>query len=222
LSRAIGRTSAIDGGQLGRITMEILRPVPVALLHVEARVVRPGKRAELLEATLGHDGEPLMLARAWMVARDDVPEAAAPADALLGPDAAEPVELPWWKSSEIAYHRGFEWRLVSGTVAKPGPAHIWTRQTVELVAGEPPTPLQRLLTMADAASGVSWQLPWEQYQFPNVDYSLHLQRPPEGEWMAMDAVTRPGASGSGQCTAVLRDISGRVGVSTQTLVISRR
>jgi hypothetical protein len=76
--------------------------------------------------------------------------------------------------------------------------------------------------MADAASGVSWTLPWDEYLFPNLDFSVHLERPPEGTWMAMDAVTRPGPLGAGQCTAVLHDERGRVGSSTQTLLVQAR
>lgn len=220
LAREITRTSAISGGQTGRITMDILRPLPIATLAVTARVLRPGRRVEQIEAELRHDGELLIRATAWRLEAAALSAAAAP-DPPPPLGAAVPVELPWWQD-DVAYHRAFEWRLVSGSVDAPGPACVWARQTAELVAGEPPAPLERLVAMADAASGVSWQLPWERYLFPNVDFSLHLERPPAGEWMAMDAVTRPGAAGAGQCSAVLHDERGRVGISTQTLAIRER
>src|SRR5262249_59279745 len=38
--------------QVGRITYEVLRSVPIAPLRVEARIVRPGRRVEMFEATL--------------------------------------------------------------------------------------------------------------------------------------------------------------------------
>jgi hypothetical protein len=137
------------------------------------------------------------------------------------PDDCPPVTLPWW-DREIAYHAALDWRIVSGSIDDPGPACVWTRLRIPLVAGEEPSPLERLLVMADAASGVSWVLDWEAYTFPNVDFSVHLEREPEGEWMAMDAVTRPGPMGAGQTVAVLHDVRGRVGISTQTLVIAAR
>jgi hypothetical protein len=56
--------------------------------------------------------------------------------------------------------------------------------------------------------------------FINVDLGIHLERPPGGEWMAMDAVTRLGPAGAGVCTSVLSDERGRVGVSTQTLRVA--
>ena len=42
--------------QVGRVTFEILRPVPIGPVAVEARVVRPGRRVQLVEASL-RDGE---------------------------------------------------------------------------------------------------------------------------------------------------------------------
>ena len=51
----IGREiERLEGGaerHVGRITFEILRPVPIAPLRVEARIVRPGRSVELVEAT---------------------------------------------------------------------------------------------------------------------------------------------------------------------------
>jgi hypothetical protein len=40
--------------------------------------------------------------------------------------------------------------------------------------------------------------------------------------MSMDAQTRIGDTGAGQCTSVLSDGLGRVGTSTQTLLVERR
>jgi len=90
------------------------------------------------------------------------------------------------------------------------------------VRGEPATPLERLLVMADAASGISHVLEWQEWVFINVELGIHLERPPEGEWMAMDATTRLGPNGAGLCTSILSDERGRVGVSTQTLRVAKQ
>ena len=87
--------------------------------------------------------------------------------------------------------------------------------------GEEASPLERMLVMADAASGISHVLDWREWLFINVELGIHLERLPEGEWMAMDATTRLGPSGAGLCTSVLSDERGRVGVSTQTLRVAR-
>src|SRR6266540_3384000 len=57
LARAIEAAAGIEGGQLTRIALDILRPVPIEPLRVEARMLRPGKRVELLEAVLTLAGD---------------------------------------------------------------------------------------------------------------------------------------------------------------------
>src|SRR5215472_9780948 len=65
LARAFERLAPDPGQRLARLTVEILRPVPVRPVTVEARVVRPGRRVTLLEGRLCVDGEEYLLARAW-------------------------------------------------------------------------------------------------------------------------------------------------------------
>ena len=65
LGRAVELCEPRADAQVGRITFEILGPVPLAPLSASARIVRPGRSVELLEASLsGPDGE-VMRASAW-------------------------------------------------------------------------------------------------------------------------------------------------------------
>src|SRR5919107_73071 len=52
LGRELERCEPSEGTHLGRVTFEILRPVPLEPLEVDARVVRPGRSVELLDALL--------------------------------------------------------------------------------------------------------------------------------------------------------------------------
>ena len=212
------------GGDLARATFDIWRPLPIAPLTIETAVIRPGRKVQQLSATLrlAEDGTELMRATAWRLQENPLGEPRAPEPPPRHPDECPAVGLPYWSGDvEVAYHACLEWRLASGTVAEPGPACVWTRMTMPLVAGEEPSPLERVLVMGDAASGVSWDLDWGRYAFPNVDFSVHLERPPRGEWFAMDAVTRIGPSGAGLTTSVLHDLDGRIGITTQTLVVTQ-
>jgi hypothetical protein len=204
------------------LTADIWRPVPIAPLVIETRVVRPGKKVQQLAATLreAEGGKELMRATAWFLQHNPLEGAPEPEPPPRHPDECKPVRLPWW-DDEIAYHAALDWRLASGAIDDPGPACVWTRMRIPLVPGEAPTPLEHLLVMGDAASGVSWELDWATHSFVNVDFSVHLERAPEGEWLAMEAVTRPGPDGAGQTTSVLSDLRGRIGFTSQTLVIAR-
>jgi hypothetical protein len=224
LARAVERAGQIAPGQLARATFDFLRPVPLAPLLVSARVLRPGRRVEQVEATLSRagDGEPVMRMRAWRMRV----EAVALPDGLGVPDPPPADREHGYESSlgaafsaDIAYHEALDWRFVEGAFDRPGPAIAWARLRVPLVEGEEPAPIERLLVMADAASGISAVLPWGSWQFANVDLSIALERSPEGEWMAMAARTRPGDAGAAVCSAVLSDARGRVGLSTQSLLV---
>jgi hypothetical protein len=223
MAREIERVAGIEGGQLTRMAVDILRPVPIAPLIVSARHLRPGRRVEQLEAVLAtEDGTELMRATAWRmrVEQVGVPETDDPPPD--GPDGLPVGERPRFFVDEIAYHASLEWRFVHGTFDGPGPAACWTRMRVALVEGETPSPLEHLLVMADAASGISAVLDWQRFAFMNVDFTVHLERPPQGEWLAMDAVTRPRSSGAGVCTSVLYDTRGRLGVTAQSLLVGPR
>ena len=225
LARAIEQASQIHPGQSARLSFDILGPVPVAPLTVTSQVLRPGRRVEQVAATLhAEDGRDVMRATAWRLRDDAVDPLGTPPDPPPGtPEQAAPFGRPNWWRDEIGYVDALQWRFASeGTFDTAGPATAWARLEVPFVGDEPASPLERLLVMADAASGISMVLDSSAWLFINVELGIHLQRPPEGEWMAMDATTRLGPRGAGLTTATLFDIHGRVGISTQSLLIARR
>jgi len=213
------------GFQVGRVTCEILRSVPIAPVRVEARVARPGRRVQMLEAELSDAaGEVLMRARAWRIRTGevDVPqEAMVASEPLPPPDQAAPGNF-FPTGEEHGYHSAMEVRFVSGDWLQPGPATVWLRMRQPLVAGEEPSPLQRTLVVADVGNGVSASLDFRRFLFINVDLTAQLERMPEGEWIGIDAVTLPQRSGVGSSDSVLFDRQGRIGRALQTLLISER
>jgi hypothetical protein len=76
--------------------------------------------------------------------------------------------------------------------------------------------------MTDAASGISAELDWEKASFANVELTISLHRPPEGEWLGMDARTTLGGTGAAQCFAVLYDADGAIGRSAASLFVDAR
>jgi hypothetical protein len=213
------------GGQVGRITFEILRSVPIATLSVEARVVKPGRRVELCEATLSDESGDLIRATAWRLRTDpvelprDIPGLAE--DSPPGPDSAEPGDF-FPTGQDVGYHTAMEYRFVRGAFMEAGPATVWMRTRVPLVAGEEPSPLVRVMVAGDSGNGVSAALDWRKYLFINVDLTVHLHRYPAGEWVCLDALTLPEESGVGLADTLLRDERGRIGRAAQTLLVDRR
>jgi hypothetical protein len=225
LGYAIERLPETAEFQLGRITFEILRSVPIAPVRAEARVVRPGRRVQMVEAELSDaEGEVLVRARAWRIRTAEVD---FPAEAVIAGEVPTPpgqgAEANFFPTGqEHGYHSAMEVRFISGDFTEPGPATVWLRMRQPLVAGEEPTPLQRALVVADVGNGVSASLDFRRYLFINVDLTVQLERMPEGEWICIDAVTLPQPNGVGTAESVLFDREGRIGRGLQTLLIGER
>jgi hypothetical protein len=218
VARAIERCEPRDGMRIGRITLEILRPVPLAPLSVRAELVRPGRSVELLEATLsGPEGE-LIRARAWRLQASDLnldePEPSPP-----GPEMGAEGEF-FATGEEVGYHTAMDYRFLKGGFLVPGPATVWMRARVPLVAGEETSPLERAFIAADSGNGVSAALDWRRTIFINTDLSVHLLREPVGEWVCLDAVTH--VDGLGMADSALYDERGRIGRAVQTLLVRSR
>ncbi|HWI95168.1 MAG TPA: thioesterase family protein [Solirubrobacterales bacterium] len=224
LGREIEAIEGSENFQVGRIVFEILRPVPIGPVQVETRVLRPGKKVRMVEASLSGEAGELMRATAWQLRRTELelpPEALAEEEALPGPEEGWVPEF-FPTGQEAGYHTAMELKAVAGAFLELGPATMWLRMRQPLIAGEEPTPLQRALVAADVGNGISAVLDYRSYVFINVDLTVHFERMPASEWVCVDAVTRPQASGIGTAESVLSDERGRIGRAAQSLLIEQR
>jgi hypothetical protein len=222
LGRAVERCGQGDGKQVARVTFEILRPVPIAPLEVTAEVTRPGRNVELVVASAAADGLEVMRATAWRVRTASI-RATAGLDASSPPlpsDGPDAVFFP--TGQDVGYHTAMEWRFAAGGFLELGPATAWLRMRIPLVAGEDPTPLQRVLAAADSGNGVSAAVDFRRYVFINTDLSVYLHRYPAGEWVCLDARTTVEEHGVGMTETALYDEAGRIGRGVQALFVRSR
>ena len=181
----------------------------------------------MLEATLENEsGRAVVTARIWRIAVQPDVELArrAAAEAQMPPplpQTAEP-ELFGIAAGEFGYADALEWRYAAGHPNEIGPATVWCRPRIPLVAGEPLTGLDRVLLVADSANGVSFELPFQNWLFIPPSLSIALQRYATGDWVCLDAKTTLGPDGQGITTFTLSDESGYLGGGTQALLIERR
>lgn len=208
--------------QVVRMTLEILRPVPIAELTVTTGTVHSGRKLRLLEAELQGGGKTLIRTRALAIRTADVPVPQAPdrGEPPVAPDAAEAFQFPFF-SADTGYHTAMEVRIARGEFGR-GPVAGWMRMRVPLVAGETPSPLQRVMTAADSGNGLSLVLDTRRHTFMNPDLTVYLHRPPAGEWVCLDAVTTPQSQGIGIADTRLYDLHGPIGRSVQSLIIQPR
>ncbi len=217
LARALERLSDGPGRQLARVTVEVYGPVPAGEVQVAAAVERPGRAIELAAAEMRAGGRTVLKARAWRVAVDDT--------AAVSTGAAEPLPSPeegvpqtrWGDEWLPGFIDAVEWRWLPGT-----PRTAWLRQRVPLVAGEEPTPVQRLMVAADCANGIGAELDLREWLFVNTELTVHLHRAPLGEWTGVSATTVVGPTGAGTVSALLHDEHGHTGRSAQALIVRPR
>ncbi len=156
-------------------------------------------------------------------------DASAPATALIppppGPDRGASIE-PGAEGFNPPHRPMFapdaiEIRFVAGVFGR-GPSTAWFRLRVPLLAGEDPSPLERLAAAGDFGNGISAELSWDEFAFINPDLTLYMERPPEGEWIGLQARTTIAAGGVGLAESVIYDLRGRVGRAVQALLVMRR
>lgn len=215
LAAAVERHAGADGLRTARVTAEFLRPVPVGELTVRVRVARPGKRVQLVEAELAHDGTVVMAARVWRLGTSPVPEGTATEPPPPVPDRG----LSTW--DWFGYGRAHEWRPTAGDPGSGGPSAAWARLRVPLVAGWELTGLDRLLVLADSTNGFSLELPMAQWLSVPTSVTVTVLRAPVGEWVHLAARTHLSGDGLGLAHGTLSDPTGLVATATQPLYVSR-
>lgn len=226
LARLVDEVEGAAGMQVARLTFELLRPVPIAPLVARTRLVRPGKKVQIVEASLWHGDTEVVRVTALRLRRADVPMPADLPRTAPPPPPSAGVQLaaPWHATHDYAafHNRGVAHRFVRGGFGEPGPATDWIRLQVPVIAGEPITPLSRVAAAADFGNGISWVLDRaDGYTFINPDLTIYLHREPVGEWICLDAATSPEATGIGLAESRLYDEQGPIGRAAQSLLIEK-
>jgi hypothetical protein len=221
LGRAMRECEPRTDMMIARFTCEILRPIPVGEISVAARVARPGRSVELLEATASAGGREVARASAWRVLRTAADPVASRFPAPEGPPGQYPT-MPRPREWVDGYLSAIEWRAIRGNLSSPGPACVWGRMRYPLVPDEEPNSLERVLAVADSGNGISWEMDIARWHFINPELTVHLHREAEGEWICLDAQTAIAQGGVGLATSVLSDLAGPVGVGAQSLLVAPR
>ena len=203
--------------RVARLTFDIARPVPIAVLEVTTAVVREGRSVMVVQAAI----EPYMRCTALLIRASA--ELAPDVDAGQRLRLDDAVSKPFFPVPyEVGYHSAMEVRFSAGSFVEPGPATAWMRMRVPLVAGEEPSPLSRVLVAADSGNGVSSVLDFQKYVFVNPDLTVHLVRYPAGEWVCLNAATSIDGDGIGLADTGLHDEQGQLGRAVQSLLVGPR
>jgi hypothetical protein len=204
-----------DGLAVGRLSFDILGTLPLDVVDVDVRVVRPGRTIELVEATLAHDGRAAVVLRAWLLQ----PRVTAHLHAAALPRIGSPADIPPWDPSTV-WPGGFVDSIeVRREQVEPGRATFWVRTPLPLIEGEPVSPLAGAAGLFDVANGMTVRVDPRTVAFPNVDLTAHLFVEPRGEWLGFDTTVCFGPAGVGVTSSVLHDVHGPIGTMSQILTV---
>jgi len=229
-ARACEEAAAKSGLRVVRLTVDLFRPVPLAPLALDWEFVREGRRIAVVEAGLRLPGEGQRISRASAVLLrpdESLPRSwqhtpPPPLD-LAGAVPVEFMPREMRESLPAGFHWSFEVRMGAD---EHGPA-AWITTPLDLLPGEPMSPLQRCAAVADLTFGLSgrsllrqrivdvdaWRVP-----MINTDTTIYWERPPCGSWFGFRHALLTDHEGIGLAEVDLADTAGRLGRSLQAML----
>jgi hypothetical protein len=208
--------------QVSRVTVDLMRPVPVAPLSFETEVLREGRKIQLVGIRLRSNGTVVVNATVLKIRAETQPLPAEIKDAPVTVPMPDHDGLTEPKDHSSPFVAGVSIRVVHGGFLTLGPGAIWYRANRTIIEGEPISPVMRAMIAADFSNGSSAVLSFKDWTFLNADLTVNLARPPVGDWVLLDSESWIGPDGCGIAASKLADVNGYFGRAAQSLVIERR
>lgn len=207
---------------VARLTIDLMRPVPVAPLTIATEVLREGRKIQLCGVKLLADGVAVVNATVLKIRSQ--------AQALPDEIRDLPVELPSPEQSRVEdghaatspFVRFVSMRAARGRFGRAGAGAIWFRVDKPLIEGSAVSQAMRAVVAADFSNGTASTLDFREWTFINADLTVSFARQPAGEWILLDGDSWIGPDGMGLAMARLADRQGYFGRAVQSLVIERR
>ncbi len=210
---------------VARLTVDLLRPVPLAPLELRTRTTRPGRKVQWLAGALvDTDGREVATAVALRIRSDDVDTSGAAhpvCDAPPGPDDSGTdafAEVPIAERA-VGYWTANDLRIVRGSWTEPGPATAWIRLRCPVVAGVATSPFMRVAAAADFGSGVGNPVRFTHAAAINPEVTIHVHRHPVDEWVCLESTGWTDPHGVGLVETRLHDVRGAFGRAMQALLV---
>jgi acyl-CoA thioesterase len=221
---------AMPGDELvtTRLTLDLVRPVPMQPLEVDARVVKQGRRVYLVDVAIRHNGRDVALARIQRTTTSNVqlpdlqgthaqhepppeqPEQFVPFDPSLSPRQPAPF-LRWATELRTATPAG-----IYNARAKTA----WLRVYADLTPDRPLSNAAAVAAACDYTNALGAPAMPSQISnilFPNADLTIYLVRNPHSKWVRMAPQSAWCDHGIAHSRCLLWDHDGVLGTSAVTL-----
>ncbi|MDF1630099.1 MAG: thioesterase family protein [Alcanivoracaceae bacterium] len=209
---------------VNRITMNLLRPVPMQALTVSCQWLREGNRLRLLRVDIHADGRLVAQAEAVLqrVLPVQLPDyAPRPAAPPAGPEGlpefniqqmldSKGLEIPTGFHSRVQVRELTPWNEQGATTA-------WLRVPVHIVSGVPLNPLSQVCMLSDLGNGTGQLNLGAGVGCINADITLALLRYPVSDWICFSSEALLSEQGCGVVHTRLYDSEGAIGHVLQSI-----
>lgn len=205
------RARVLNAGEGTQISVYFLRPATVEPVEISVTEIRRGERTYMLEARMEQDKRLIATASAIFAKPQNISDIPSPPPFAQSPgganfDIGDFSDTPWFRDAVEMRRDDKGW--------------FWLRHKIPIA--KPMGPLSFSVSLADWAPGMTrpeWFGTNNVVSFPNADITLHLARPPEGEWLGLEGLSTWYDNGTGITFANLYDRSGFFGRSAQSVVL---
>lgn len=193
-----------------RLTLDIYGAVPMAPLTARTRMLREGKRIQLVELELDAEG------RTWV-------RATLLRVRMEGDEAQlEPLTHPFPEEAKGVRRVLAESIRIAGSETEPGPGAVWMRVITPMIVGEPINSLACVAAAADWGTTVSPPALLKHWTYASLDLSIHLSRMPRSDWMVLEGGSQVAGNGTGIVTLRMGDEVGMFGTAHQSVFLNQR
>ena len=203
-ARALEAEHGAPGWRAARLTVDLFRPAAMALVEIDVRPIREGRRIKVTDAWMRCDGHDVGRATAVFLTESEEPPGRI----------WRPWHEPWPDPDSIDVseagsvdHDGWWFRVVRGGFGTVEQTRIWTRETSRLVDDEPVSPFVRTALSGDIACPLANSSD-QGLHYINADYTMLIGRYPVGEWVGLEVAQQIDADGISMGSTTLFDRTG--------------
>lgn len=213
----------ISQKQLVRLSVELLRMIPLDGFTIETEISRQGRAVSYASArVIDLKGNTIAIAHSLHMIVQSLPS--VPSATYKVPDFSTANSYPLSEAPLRHDLKGFrdsiDNKYPEGQNNLPGPTIAWMKSPA-IVKGETPSPFQKLCPMADSTSGISRNAESHEMRFVNPDITIVMFRASEEDWIGSDAKSYWEPTGIGCADSTLFDSQGAIGKVSQTLFIQQ-
>lgn len=219
---AAGEAAGGAGKLLTRLTLDLIRPIPMAGFRVDVEMRREGRKVSTAAATLSDlNGKPCVTGTALLIAPGpdhDVPT--APFTPMKAADATPgPFPIQQAAHDQPAFGSFMEVRYPDGETPDVGPTAMWMK-VMPLIEGEAPSSFQRICPLADCGNATARNAELQQVGFVNPDLTIVAHRQTSADWLLSEGISHWRPNGVGLAEARISDEDGPLATALQSVILT--